>query len=358
LIVVAGFQALPFQEPATGLVFARGRWYEPQTGTFLTPDPLGYKDSSNLYAFAGGDPVNGRDPSGEMCDRKKGEGLLDFGTRCAQEGLAEAKKQGEYALGGVLNAVVFPVKLIAGTARFLQDPPALPSDFVGLSREEAARKHRQNAELIDNVRHPVTNAQRRWNTTKQAILAADGSGDHVSAGYVAADYGSGESFTAFTLAEGGVGLLKFGNALLKDSVAASSEAGIFEYAARGGEFLDDLHTTSPFETPPPNAIFGTNKSGQLGSRRKWRGYELDDAYNSAEVGPSGGRLCPDCGVEVMVPPGTGVPRDWHMGHARAWTNQWLPPDATRRMFRNAYGEGVTLTCGPCNLKRSNKDLTH
>jgi RHS repeat-associated protein len=64
LIVVAGFQALPFQEPATGLVFARGRWYEPQTGTFLSPDPLGYKDSSNLYAFAGGDPVNGRDPTG------------------------------------------------------------------------------------------------------------------------------------------------------------------------------------------------------------------------------------------------------------------------------------------------------
>jgi len=32
--------------------------------TVLTPDPLGYKDSSNLYAFAGGDPVNGRDPTG------------------------------------------------------------------------------------------------------------------------------------------------------------------------------------------------------------------------------------------------------------------------------------------------------
>jgi hypothetical protein len=34
--------------------------------TVLTPDPLGYQDSSNLYAFAGGDPVNGRDPTGEQ----------------------------------------------------------------------------------------------------------------------------------------------------------------------------------------------------------------------------------------------------------------------------------------------------
>jgi RHS repeat-associated protein len=35
------FQALPFAEPATGLVYARARWYDPSTGSFLTPDPLG-----------------------------------------------------------------------------------------------------------------------------------------------------------------------------------------------------------------------------------------------------------------------------------------------------------------------------
>jgi RHS repeat-associated protein len=61
----ATFQALPFSEPATGLVYARARWYDPGTGSFLTPDPAGYRDSSNLYAFAGGDPVNQRDPAGE-----------------------------------------------------------------------------------------------------------------------------------------------------------------------------------------------------------------------------------------------------------------------------------------------------
>jgi len=65
LLVAAGFQALPFQEPATGLVFARARWYDPGTGSFLSPDPLGYKDSSNLYVFGGGDPINERDPLGE-----------------------------------------------------------------------------------------------------------------------------------------------------------------------------------------------------------------------------------------------------------------------------------------------------
>ncbi|MBV9496455.1 MAG: hypothetical protein JOZ54_19570 [Acidobacteria bacterium] len=45
-------------------MFARTRWYDPSTGTFLTPDPVGYRDSSNLYAAFGMDPVNHRDPSG------------------------------------------------------------------------------------------------------------------------------------------------------------------------------------------------------------------------------------------------------------------------------------------------------
>jgi RHS repeat-associated protein len=64
--LLTGFQALPFSEPATGLVYARARWYDPATGSFLTPDPLGYRDSSNLYSFAGGDPVNRRDPTGTI----------------------------------------------------------------------------------------------------------------------------------------------------------------------------------------------------------------------------------------------------------------------------------------------------
>jgi RHS repeat-associated protein len=70
-VLSAGFQALPFAEGMTGLIYARARWYDPSTGSFLSADPIGYQDSSNLYVFAGGDPVNGRDPTGERIPYKE-----------------------------------------------------------------------------------------------------------------------------------------------------------------------------------------------------------------------------------------------------------------------------------------------
>jgi RHS repeat-associated protein len=58
------FKAAPFREPVTGLVYMRDRWYDPSTGTFLTPDRMGFADSSNPYSFTAADPVNKSDPTG------------------------------------------------------------------------------------------------------------------------------------------------------------------------------------------------------------------------------------------------------------------------------------------------------
>lgn len=72
LIVSAAFHAHPFQDPMTGKNYVRARWFDTQNGVWLTPDPKGYVDSSNLYAFAGGDPVNGRDPMGTQTGSQAG----------------------------------------------------------------------------------------------------------------------------------------------------------------------------------------------------------------------------------------------------------------------------------------------
>jgi RHS repeat-associated protein len=65
LLLTSSFQAQSFMDPLTLKNYVRARWYDPATSVFLTPDPLGYADSSNLYAFAAGDPINNRDPRGE-----------------------------------------------------------------------------------------------------------------------------------------------------------------------------------------------------------------------------------------------------------------------------------------------------
>ncbi len=42
------------------------RFYDPQSGRFLSPDPLGHAATPDLYSYAGGDPINGIDYDGRI----------------------------------------------------------------------------------------------------------------------------------------------------------------------------------------------------------------------------------------------------------------------------------------------------
>ncbi|MCB0387140.1 MAG: RHS repeat-associated core domain-containing protein, partial [Bdellovibrionales bacterium] len=51
---------------ATGLIWMGARYYDPQGGRFLSPDPAGYPICLDLYHYANGDPVNNYDPDGRL----------------------------------------------------------------------------------------------------------------------------------------------------------------------------------------------------------------------------------------------------------------------------------------------------
>ncbi|NJO34603.1 MAG: RHS repeat-associated core domain-containing protein [Rhodospirillales bacterium] len=48
----------------SGLYDYKARAYSPLLASFLEPDPIGYADGMNIYAYVGGDPINARDPYG------------------------------------------------------------------------------------------------------------------------------------------------------------------------------------------------------------------------------------------------------------------------------------------------------
>ncbi|MBI4846533.1 MAG: tetratricopeptide repeat protein [Candidatus Omnitrophica bacterium] len=49
----------------TGLVYFGARYYDSLTGRFITADPLGMVDGTNVYLYCGNDPINIYDPYGE-----------------------------------------------------------------------------------------------------------------------------------------------------------------------------------------------------------------------------------------------------------------------------------------------------
>jgi RHS repeat-associated protein len=57
-------------DPEAGMQYHRARWYDPAIGRFTALDPfsgaLSRPATLHKYAYAGGDPVNNADPSGEM----------------------------------------------------------------------------------------------------------------------------------------------------------------------------------------------------------------------------------------------------------------------------------------------------
>ncbi|MGB7328961.1 MAG: RHS repeat-associated core domain-containing protein, partial [Rubripirellula sp.] len=54
-----------FRDPDTGLIQAKARWYDSESGRFVSPDPMGFAaGDENLYRYVGNGPGNATDPTG------------------------------------------------------------------------------------------------------------------------------------------------------------------------------------------------------------------------------------------------------------------------------------------------------
>ncbi len=91
----------------TDLYYYRARMYAPNTGRFLQPDPIGYDDGMNMYAYVGNNPASFVDPFG----------LISLGMILNIHAVYNAPEEGIYlfepqaamtAMGDFLN--LFPAK--------------------------------------------------------------------------------------------------------------------------------------------------------------------------------------------------------------------------------------------------------
>jgi RHS repeat-associated protein len=58
--------------PNLGLYYYKARFYSPALGRFLQPDPIGYDDGPNMYAYVGNNPMNRVDPTGLAAEEHHG----------------------------------------------------------------------------------------------------------------------------------------------------------------------------------------------------------------------------------------------------------------------------------------------
>jgi RHS repeat-associated protein len=147
----------------SGLIDFGGRFYDPELGLFLTPDPQG--QFASPYLYGGGNPINGSDPDGEfvfgfvaallqpiLTAAIVGGVLTGIATALEGGSFVEGLKAGAIngavgaGLGTLLGGVNIAYQLFAGGAQFISVEEALfalveiahRSAFTTVARDIAA----------------------------------------------------------------------------------------------------------------------------------------------------------------------------------------------------------------------------
>ena len=182
-----GGQTMLFQglwtDPATGIAYARNRWYGPHNAAWLSQDPLGPVDSPNLYAFVGWGPHSGTDPMGlrGLCDwtgnatcRDVWSGILDEGRDDASRGFAAVEsippKVGAWAREKWEGALRGDSPVDPNIAE-LQEAAEIPSDVsidqnVQPSRTFNRRFANETADVVEKLSSEGTEQGMYWGVGK------------------------------------------------------------------------------------------------------------------------------------------------------------------------------------------------
>ncbi|OQA27177.1 MAG: tRNA(Glu)-specific nuclease WapA precursor [Verrucomicrobia bacterium ADurb.Bin345] len=122
------------------LHYMRNRFYHAGLRRFLTPDPIGFLGGLNLYAYAGGNPVDSADPSGHFPWAAHFEEDLEDGWAVEYSlGAAQAIAEDKVGLWGRLLDIIERRKEREALEKYCGDspPPRKPDDAAGSSAPES-----------------------------------------------------------------------------------------------------------------------------------------------------------------------------------------------------------------------------
>ena len=291
-------------------------WPEIASGpTVLTPDPLGYVDSSNLYAFAGGDPVNGRDPEG-LADNTKPNLAVRVLTAPIVVRAVRAAPKALDCLAGVGQGAF-------GSLFFNHVGAAKPQPY-----DTKLRRRCQQAGALAVAAHGSFNV-----TSGTATM---GTGGALTATAVGAPVGVPATVAGGTQAL--VGAYEIGGAGTYLSAASRTPTA----AEPEAESQPRPEDEAPYENSRPYTRKGTK-------RHAWD--------NAADGTTPNSKACVTCGDDVFGNPHTGelrnTPRGWDLEHVRKWElirRELRARGALRKEYRDAYNDlnNTVLRCPHCN----------
>ncbi len=144
-------------DPETGLYYNRARYYDPEMGRFIQPDPLKHADGLNLYVYGRNNPVRFADPLGLFAKGSFGpaqqsglggdfgEGIVSLPRGLGRFARQEARRLGFLGTGQQVQSTLIEDRLLGEIAAVGMN---LINEFPGPASEMARDGVRDNAGRI------------------------------------------------------------------------------------------------------------------------------------------------------------------------------------------------------------------